>query len=177
MGLGFEDVADIIRIIDGSACDEFILETSEFKLVLRRRGASGRHEPVQSLPPALAPAIASPQTVKRSSQQSVAALLGDRTSAGREIRSPMVGTFFRAPSPGAPNFVQAGSTGAPNFVQAGSIIKKDDPLCIIEVMKLFTTIQAECNGRIVFIGAENNELVEFGRLLFVIEEIELKSQC
>jgi acetyl-CoA carboxylase biotin carboxyl carrier protein len=70
----------------------------------------------------------------------------------------MVGTFYRAPSPDA----------AP-FVEVGSAVRKGDPLCLIEVMKLFTTIAAEHEGRIVQIGAENTELVEYGRMLFVIE--------
>ena len=70
----------------------------------------------------------------------------------------MVGTFYRAPSPNA----------AP-FVEVGSAVRKGDPLCLIEVMKLFTTIAAEHEGRIVQIGAENTELVEYGRMLFVIE--------
>ncbi len=70
----------------------------------------------------------------------------------------MVGTFYRAPSPDA----------AP-FVEVGSIVHKGNPLCLIEVMKLFTTIAAEHDGRIVAIGAENAELVEYGRMLFVIE--------
>ncbi len=160
MGLGYEDVADIVRIIEGSACDEFILETNEFKLVLRRRGNGGAQELARTAPaPAsfvsapVSPAPAPTASVRSSPPQNAT------SAGGREVRSPMVGTFYRAPSPGAPNFVEVGST-----------VKKGDPLCIIEVMKLFTTIQAEFSGRIVDIGAENNELVEFGRLLFVIEE-------
>ena len=75
-----------------------------------------------------------------------------------EVVAPMVGTFYRAPSP-----------DAPPFVEIGSAVVKGQPLCLIEVMKLFTTIAAEHDGRIVQIGAENAELVEYGRTLFVIE--------
>jgi len=70
----------------------------------------------------------------------------------------MVGTFYRAPSPDA----------AP-FVEIGSSVRTGDPLCLIEVMKLFTTIAAEHDGRILQIGAENAELVEYGRTLFIID--------
>jgi acetyl-CoA carboxylase biotin carboxyl carrier protein len=70
----------------------------------------------------------------------------------------MVGTFYRAPSPGAKAFVEIGSS-----------VRKGDPLCLIEVMKLFTTIISEHDGRVAQIGAENGELVEYGRMLFVIE--------
>ena len=70
----------------------------------------------------------------------------------------MVGTFYRAPNP-----------EARAFVDVGDVVGVGDPLCLIEVMKLFTTINAEVAGRIVQIGAENGELVEYGRTLFVIE--------
>jgi acetyl-CoA carboxylase biotin carboxyl carrier protein len=161
MALGFDDVADIVRMIDGSSCDEFILETNEFKLVLRRRGApvvgDQSHTAQASLTRAAPPLIAAP---KGTATGKTASSLGEVPGAkGAEVRSPMVGTFYRAPSP-----------GAPNFVEVGSLVKKGDPLCIIEVMKLFTTIQAEFSGRVAQVGAENNELVEYGRLLFVIEE-------
>jgi len=165
MALGFDDVADIVRMIDGSSCDEFILETNEFKLVLRRRGApvvgDQSHTAQASLTrpttPGAPPLIAAPKgAATGKTGSSVGGMPGAK---GAEVRSPMVGTFYRAPSP-----------GAPNFVEVGSLVKKGDPLCIIEVMKLFTTIQAEFSGRVAHVGAENNELVEYGRLLFVIEE-------
>ena len=72
--------------------------------------------------------------------------------------APMVGTFYRAPSP-----------DAPPFVEVGSVVRQGQPLCLIEVMKLFTTINSDVAGRVVQIGAENGELVEYGRTLFVIE--------
>jgi acetyl-CoA carboxylase biotin carboxyl carrier protein len=77
-----------------------------------------------------------------------------------EVVAPMVGTFYRAPNP----------ESAP-FVEIGSVVRKGQPLCLIEVMKLFTTINSEVAGRIVQIGAENTELVEYGRTLFVIEPV------
>jgi acetyl-CoA carboxylase biotin carboxyl carrier protein len=73
----------------------------------------------------------------------------------------MVGTFYRAPSP-----------DAPPFVEIGTLVQPGQPLCIIEVMKLFTTINSECAGRVVQIGAEAGDLVEYGRTLFIIEPAE-----
>jgi len=58
--------------------------------------------------------------------------------------------------------------GAPSFVEVGSKVKKGDPICIIEVMKLFTTIAAEWGGTVTEIGAGNAQLVEYGQMLFVI---------
>jgi acetyl-CoA carboxylase biotin carboxyl carrier protein len=70
----------------------------------------------------------------------------------------MVGTFYRAPSP-----------KDPPFVDIGSVVKVGDPLCVIEVMKLFTTIEADRAGRVSTIYVSNAELVEFNQPLFRIE--------
>ena len=155
MSLSYDEIAEILKIIDGSSCDELIVETGDMKLVVRRNAAGGaagvlarspRRSPsrVAATRVAPPPAAAAAQTARAPHQIEVAA--------------PMVGTFYRAPSPDA----------AP-FVEIGSGVRKGDPLCLIEVMKLFTTIAAEHDGRIVQIGAENAELVEYGRTLFVIE--------
>lgn len=77
-----------------------------------------------------------------------------------EIKSPMVGTFYRAPSPGSTPYVEKEKN-----------IKPGDIVCIIEAMKLMNEIKAEVGGRIVQIAVENGEPVEFGQTLFVIEPI------
>ncbi len=70
----------------------------------------------------------------------------------------MVGTFYRCPAPGE----------AP-FVDVGAAVKKGDPLCLIEVMKLYTTIEASADGVIAAVHAEDNTLVEFDQILFAIK--------
>ena len=75
----------------------------------------------------------------------------------RDIKSPMVGIFYAAPSP-----------EAEPFVKVGSKVKKGDTLCIIEAMKLMNDVVAETDGEIVEICAENGSLVEFGQILFKI---------
>ncbi len=77
---------------------------------------------------------------------------------GTQVTSPMVGTFYQAPSP-----------GAEPFVKVGSVVKKGDTLCIIEAMKLLNEIEAEVNGTIKEILVKNAEPVEFGQALFIIE--------
>jgi len=77
-----------------------------------------------------------------------------------EIKSPMVGTFYRAPSPGAKPYVEIGST-----------VKPGDVVCIIEAMKLMNEIKAETSGKITEILLENGEPVEFGQPLFHIEPL------
>lgn len=158
MRLDYDQISEILKIIDSSSCEEFMLEIGDFKLVLRRRGGNG------SAPPSFAetPVHASPTTVPQP-----AAALHSRPEPPRihegpdVVRAPMVGTFYRSPSP-----------GAPPFVEVGSRVKKGDPLCVVEVMKLFTTITAERDGTIAEIGAENATLVEYGQMLFVMKQSE-----
>jgi acetyl-CoA carboxylase biotin carboxyl carrier protein len=74
------------------------------------------------------------------------------------VKAPMVGTFYRAPSP-----------GAPPFVEVGDRVQPDSVVCIIEVMKLMNTIHAETAGIVREIRVENSQPVEFGQVLLVIE--------
>lgn len=148
--LGYDEVADIIRIIDASSCAELILETVDFKLVIRRHGAPPAEPrphpaPTPSVPPASPPV---PPAVRPAPPR------------GGEVRAPMVGVFYRAPAP-----------GAPPFVEIGSLVARGDKLCIIEVMKLFTTIAAEEPGRVVAIPATDGGLVEYGQIMFVLEPL------
>jgi acetyl-CoA carboxylase biotin carboxyl carrier protein len=157
VALNYDDIAEILKIIDGSACDELIVETGDMKLVIRRNAPGGGHTAShESAAGSIAVASAAPSVVP--AQAPAVAKAAAKASHQIEVTAPMVGTFYRAPSPDAAPFVEVGST-----------VRKGQPLCLIEVMKLFTTISAEHDGRIVQIGAENTELVEYGRTLFVIE--------
>lgn len=154
MSLRYDDVAEILKIIDSSSCDEVIVETGDIKLVVRRHGASGHPAPAatQASPMRERP-VAAAAAAQPAAQPKIAMATGQA-----EITAPMVGTFYRAPTP-----------DAPPFVEVGSVVEKGQPLCLIEVMKLFTTINSEIAGRVAQIGADNGELVEYGRTLFVIE--------
>jgi len=161
VSLTYDEIAEIIKLIDSSSCDELVVETGDIKLVVRRNGASAgaAAEYVErgSAPVTVSPAA--PRKARAAAPKVAAADAADATAAGQiEVPAPMVGTFYRAPSP-----------EAKAFVDVGDVVGVGDPLCLIEVMKLFTTINAEVAGRIVQIGAENGELVEYGRTLFVIE--------
>jgi acetyl-CoA carboxylase biotin carboxyl carrier protein len=154
MTLRYEEIAEILKIIDSSNCDEVSIETGEIKLFVRRTGAGAVEATRPSGGEPVRPAAAT-ETKTRSQSPAGTIVL----AAGQfEITAPMVGTFYRAPSP-----------ETPPFVEIGSVVKKGQPLCLIEVMKLFTTVYAEQAGRVVHIGADNGELVEYGRTLFVLE--------
>ena len=157
MSLTYDEIAEIIKLIDSSSCDELVVETRDIKLVVRRNGASAgaAAEYVERGSAPVAVSAAAPRKARAAAPKVAAA---DAAAGQIEVAAPMVGTFYRAPSP-----------EARAFVDVGDVVGVGDPLCLIEVMKLFTTINAEVAGRIVQIGAENGELVEYGRTLFVIE--------
>jgi acetyl-CoA carboxylase biotin carboxyl carrier protein len=156
VSLTYDEISEILKLIDNSSCDELIVETSDMKLVVRRNGASSTAR-AEYTTRTSAP-LTAPQSPIR--EQRTAPLKIEAAAGQIEVTAPMVGTFYRAPNP-----------DSPPFVEIGSVVRKDQPLCLIEVMKLFTTIKSEVEGRIVQIGAENAELVEYGRTLFVIEPL------
>jgi acetyl-CoA carboxylase biotin carboxyl carrier protein len=97
--------------------------------------------PAPALAPAAAPAAAAPEAPK-----------------GHIVKSPMVGTFYRASAP-----------GSKSFVEVGSQVKEGDTVCIIEAMKILNEIEADKSGTIIEILCENGQAVEYGQPLFVIE--------
>ena len=129
MALDDDDVREILRIIDESDLDELRVETGELSLHVIRGGAV----------PAADPAPAA-------------------DDVGGVIASPMLGTFYRAHSPGAEAFVDVGSP-----VEPGTLV------CIIEVMKMMNSVHAGVSGTIVEVCVENGALVEEGDPLFRVE--------
>lgn len=103
----------------------------------------GGYAPAPSAPAAAAPASAEPAAVAKTS--------------GYTVKSPMVGTFYRTPSPGAKAFVEVGQT-----------VKAGQTLCIIEAMKLLNEIESDCAGVVKAILVENGQPVEYGEPLFII---------
>lgn len=161
MTLGYEEVAEILEIIDASGCDEVVIEIGAMKLVVCRNGSVGRDDAAaseglsaQPSAPASTASRIQPVAPARASAKAVA------TEDQFAVTAPMIGTFYSAPSP-----------DAPPFVEVGCVVRKGQPLCLIEVMKLFTTIHAERDGRIVQIGANNGEVVEYEQTLFVVEPL------
>ncbi len=163
MSLTYKDVAEILRIVDESDVEELIIELADSKLVVRRNAATGAAtasrpatapvaQPAPE-PPTPAP-VAAPEPAPAPAKTPPPAEL----PTGVEVKAPMVGTFYRKPGPQDPPFVEIG-----DHVNAG------DPLCLIEVMKLFTTIEAPVSGKVAAISAENEALVQLDEVLLVIE--------
>ena len=132
------------------------LEITEAEGKVRIVKFSQTIQPQAYVAPVAAPVAATPAPAA-SPVAAAAAPAAPAAASGHVVKSPMVGTFYRAPNPGA----------AP-FVEVGQSVKEGQPLCIIEAMKLLNEIEADKSGVIKEILVENGEPVEYGQPLFVI---------
>jgi acetyl-CoA carboxylase biotin carboxyl carrier protein len=146
------DVAEIMRLVETSKFDELNLEIDGVKLTLRRAGASGGFVPSVTTQPGGMNTAAAAATASHSAATLAASVPSDASL--RDIASPMLGTFYRAPKPGS----------AP-FVEIGSAVEEDSVIAIIEVMKLMNTVRAGVKGVITEILPADETLVEFGEVL------------
>ena len=158
MALTFKDVAEILKIVDASDCEEVILEVEGTRLVVRK-GQNNAAPSTPSVDAATTPPPASaeqPAPAQSTGEKSTAApvKIDDGLVA---VRSPMVGTVYHCPSP-----------DEPPFVEVGTRVEKGTALCLIEVMKLYTTIEAPSAGVIAAIHGDDSTLVEFDQILFSI---------
>ncbi|MEW5953019.1 MAG: acetyl-CoA carboxylase biotin carboxyl carrier protein [Bacillota bacterium] len=156
--MNWQDIKELIKLIDKSDVSEVILENDGIKVAIRKGGARpGVNGDLEETGPAPAPA----QTPAPASAQTPAPAPG-KSAVEREglmaVTSPMVGTFYRAPAP-----------DEPPYVEAGHWVEKGQTLCIIEAMKLMNEIEAEVAGEIVEILVENATPVEYGQPLMLIK--------
>lgn len=164
-GFTRNDVQEILNIIDKLGDVEVQFETGDVKLFVKKGAPGAAAQAVQ--PAASAPvAPAAPAQSSGSTAQAVAPSAPASATANPKdvpagmvaIRSPLLGRFFIAPSP-----------NDPPFVTIGQQVTEDDSVAVIEVMKLFNTIQAGVRGKIIEMRATNGEMVEFDQVLFVVE--------
>ena len=150
----------LVRLVDESSLDSLEVERGATRIRLAKSPNGGVIVPegVRAAPVAAAPApAAEPEPAAPPAAEEAPAAEPPATNL-IEVTSPMVGTFYRAPSPEAAPYVQVGST-----VTAG------DVLCVIEAMKLMNELECEVAGRIVEICADNAEPVDYGQVLFRVE--------
>ncbi len=143
-------VKKLIELLEESNIAELEIHEGEESVRISRYGAGAvMAAPVMAAAPApaIAPAPTPGETISNETEIS-----------GHKVTSPMVGSFYRAPSPGAASFVEEGQS-----------VKVGDTLCIIEAMKLLNQIEADKAGTIKAILVENGEPVEYGQALFIIE--------
>ena len=155
--MDLKDIKAIIDLMRKNSLSEFELERQDFKIKLKRGGAGAVlpvEEPVAM--PYAAPVMAPPPGTLPAPPAATTAATAASPSL-LEIKSPMIGTFYRAPSPESPNYVEVGTEVTPETV-----------VCLIEAMKVMNEIKAEAKGVVTHILVENAKPVEFGQPLFRI---------
>ena len=150
--MDLKEIQTLIKFISSSLVDEVSIEQKDFKINIKR-----------NLPPVAAPIAAAPQQITVSAPAPAAALPPVEVAPVTntiELKSPMIGTFYRKSSP-----------DKPVFVEVGDIIEKGQVICIIEAMKLFNEIEAEASGKVVKILVDDSQPVEYDQPLLLIEPV------
>ncbi|USE35293.1 acetyl-CoA carboxylase biotin carboxyl carrier protein [Endozoicomonas sp. SCSIO W0465] len=148
-------VKKLIELLEESGIDELEIHEGEESVRISRYSKSA---PLAAAPvayPAAAPAPAPAPTAETAS--SAPAAVTEPVISGHQVKSPMVGSFYSAPSP-----------DAPDFVKVGQRVKEGDVLCIVEAMKMMNQIKADKSGTIEAVLVENGQPVEFDQPLFTI---------
>lgn len=142
-------IKTLIDLVQQSGIAELEITEGEEKVRISRHGPQGNYAPAPAssyvLPAEQVSAVPVPEA-------------GPIEPTGHTLKSPMVGTFYRCPSPGTPSFVEVGQT-----------VTKGQTLCIIEAMKLLNEIESDAAGVVKAILVENGQPVEYGQPLFIIE--------
>jgi acetyl-CoA carboxylase biotin carboxyl carrier protein len=159
--MDIKEIQSLIKFVAKSGASEVKLETEDIKITIRTgpSGTGSETTYVQQIPmptqqvaapaqPAPTPAAPTKEADKQESED----------SKYITIKSPIIGTFYRKPSPDKPAFVEVGDT-----------IAKGDVLCVIEAMKLFNDIESEVTGKIVKVLVEDSSPVEFDQPLFLVD--------
>ena len=138
----------LIDLVSDSNISELEITEAEGKVRIVKAGAPGSAMPMMMMAPPPAPAAAAP----------AAAVAAAPVEPGHFVKSPMVGTFYRASSP-----------GSKPLAEVGQAVKEGESICIIEAMKIMNEIEADKSGTITRVLVEDGRAVEFGQALFVIE--------
>lgn len=149
--LNLDEIRALVQIASEAEITELAVETEHLKVSIKKAAPAAAGQPAQvSVSPLAGPSAQLPLHVPPAEEAEESRLV--------PIVAPMVGTFYRAPSP-----------DSPPFVEVGERVEKGQTVCIIEAMKLFNEIPAEVEGRIVKILAENGQPVEYGQPLFLVD--------
>ncbi|MFV0573743.1 MAG: acetyl-CoA carboxylase biotin carboxyl carrier protein [Xanthomarina gelatinilytica] len=160
--MDLKDIQNLIKFVAKSGASEVKLETEDVKITIKT-GSDDKQETttyVQQIP--VGAPVAQPAAPAPAAQPTVAETTTATTTAEDSkyitIKSPIIGTLYRKPSPDKPVFVEVGQT-----------IKEGDVLCIIEAMKLFNEIESEVSGKIVKVLVDDSSPVEFDQPLFLVD--------
>ena len=152
-----KEIQNLIKFVARSGASEVKLEMQDVKITIKTSDGTPPvvvHEPVVLPPQTVIPQITPQQQVSTVDSSSAT----DEDSNLITVKSPIIGTFYRKPSP-----------DKPSFVEVGDVISEGSVLCVIEAMKLFNDIESEVSGKIVKILVDDSSPVEFDQPLFLVD--------
>lgn len=158
--MDLKEIQNLIKFVSNSGVAEVKLETGDIKITIKTtvEGNTPEITYVQQAPVNQPVTVAAPAAPVASAPATTSSQSTEDNSKYVTIKSPMIGTFYRKPSPDKPVFAEVGSS-----------IQKGDTLCIIEAMKLFNEIESEVSGKIVKILVDDMSPVEFDQPLFLVD--------
>jgi len=158
--MDLKEIQALIKFVSKSGAQEVSLETEDFKINIKTAsGAAEQPTIIQAVAPQAAmPVAAAPATPAAPLEPEVAAAEEADNGKYIEVKSPMIGTLYRSPSP-----------EQDAFVKVGSEIKPGDVLCIVEAMKLFNEIESEVSGKIVKVLVDDQSPIEYDQPLFLVD--------
>ena len=158
--MDIKEIQSLIKFVAKSGASEVKLEMEDIKITIKTGGEAAETTiiqaaaPMAQAPQMMAPAPAAQPTVPVAAAPANA----EDDSKYVTIKSPIIGTFYRKPSP-----------DKPNFAEVGTEVKVGDTVCIIEAMKLFNEIESEVSGKIVKVLVDDSSPVEFDQPLFLVD--------
>ena len=157
--MNLNEIQDLIKFVAKSGVSEVEIEQKDFKITIKANGKA-KQEVIQVASPIVATPVvsAAPAPAVAATPAAPAPVAEVKNDKLVEIKSPMIGTFYRSPGP-----------DKPSFVEVGSEIKVGDKVCIVEAMKLFNEIESEVSGKIVKILVNDMSPIEFDQPLFLVE--------
>lgn len=162
--MNLKDIQNLIKFVAKSGASEVKLETDDIKITIKTGSDDDKGGTYFQQMPAMAPQMPmqmqqqQPAPPAQQQVQAPEAAADTAESKYVTIKSPIIGTFYRKPSPDKPVFIEVGDT-----------IKPGDVLCIIEAMKLFNEIESEVSGKIVKVLVDDSSPVEFDQPLFLVD--------
>ncbi|MBA4535773.1 acetyl-CoA carboxylase biotin carboxyl carrier protein [Bacillus aquiflavi] len=166
--LKVQEIRELIKLVDQSSISEFVYEIDDAKIKLKKNTTVTTVEAKPAVQQVVVEEVAKPKAVEVQAvkQETKVEAVKEEvkkdetidTSDLHKVTSPMVGTFYQAPSP-----------DSDPYVQVGSKVSNETIVCIVEAMKLFNEIEAEVNGEIVEILVKDGQLVEYGQPLFLVK--------
>ena len=157
--MDIKEIQNLIKFVAKSGASEVKLEMQDVKITIRTGAGKTETTILQTAPMGAMPQVVAPPAVPQPAASEAAAPVVETDDAKYiTVKSPIIGTFYRKPSP-----------DKPNFVEVGSEISVGDTVCVIEAMKLFNEIESEISGKIVKVLVDDSSPVEFDQPLFLVD--------